>query len=85
VARLPLRKAAANAARPLLYASLEFAAHHGATRCFSWFHSRRSAGRLHPSGAVRTAPNMHNSNSRSAIAACTCCSPQLKAKRAAPQ
>src|SRR5216684_5387607 len=59
--RLPERaskkpfNARASAPRPALYASFEFAAHHGATSSLAWFHSRRNAGRLHGTGPATPA------------------------------
>src|ERR1039458_5611089 len=89
-ARFPWRlsdqlcRASARAASPDERASLYFSRHQGAWSSFSAFLCRRSAYRFQPRRGALTVPNMHSSNSRSAMDARTCSSPQLKAKRAAP-
>jgi hypothetical protein len=58
-ARSPLRdfdhasRPRAKASRPVLYASLEFSPHHGATTSLRAFHSLRSDGKVHDNGGVR--------------------------------
>src|ERR1039458_2327208 len=82
-ARFPWRlsdqlcSASATAASPELYASLEFSRHQGAWTSFCAFHSRRSAYRFQPRRGFLTSPNMHSSNSRSAMDARTCSSPAV--------
>ena len=56
--RLPVREsfqffnARASASRPVLYASLEHSAHHGATSALASFHARRRAARVHDIDSV---------------------------------
>lgn len=47
-----LPSARASASRPVLYASLEFSAHHGATWSFARFHALRNAGSVQEMAGV---------------------------------
>ncbi len=53
-----LVNARANASRPVLYASFEHSAHHGATSPLAAFHARRNAGSVHPTAGVRSGSAM---------------------------
>jgi hypothetical protein len=48
----PVRRAAADASRPVLNASFDTCVHHGATTGFAAFHALRGAGSDQPIGAV---------------------------------